>query len=173
VKLLHQDSSDYQIQIEKKVSDQNAQTAELKRIQQEMLTARLTEELNVMIENQAERPKVKFMNSSTKEFLPARYMRDWINRVERIGNLNYPDKARRDRLSGTLILDVTINAKGELLNTELRRSSGHQLLDDAAQRIVRLAAPFPAFPDKLRQEADVIHITRSWEFLASNELRSQ
>jgi len=173
VQLLHQASSDYQVAIDDTVSDKKAPSKEQQSNQREMLSARLSEEISMMIENYAERPKVKYMNSSTKEFLPARYMRDWINRVERIGNLNYPDKARRDRLSGTLVLDVTINAKGELLNTELRRSSGHQILDDAAQRIVKLAAPFPAFPDKLRQEADVIHITRSWEFLASNELRSQ
>lgn len=173
VQLLHQASSDYQIDTEEKSSEQNELRPEQQLEQQQVLSARLAEELSAIIENQAERPKVKFMNSSTKEFLPARYMRDWINRVERIGNLNYPDQARRDSLSGTLILDVTINAKGELLKTELRRSSGHQILDDAAQRIVKLAAPFPAFPDKLKQEADVIHITRSWEFLASNQLRSQ
>lgn len=173
VQLLHQASSDYQINTEEKSSEQNELQPEQQLEQQQMLSARLAEELSAIIENQAERPKVKFMNSSTKEFLPARYMRDWINRVERIGNLNYPDQARRDSLSGTLILDVTINAKGELLKTELRRSSGHQILDDAAQRIVKLAAPYPAFPDKLKQEADVIHITRSWEFLASNQLRSQ
>lgn len=173
IKVIHQANSNYQVATEETISELLELTPEQQRNQQQMLSARLAEELSVMIENYAERPKVKFMNSSTQEFLPARYMRDWINRVERIGNLNYPDQARRDHLSGTLILDVTINAKGELLKTELRRSSGHQILDDAAQRIVKLAAPFPAFPEKLRQEADVIHITRSWEFLASNELRSQ
>lgn len=171
--LLHQAKADYQIQTEDKVSEAEELSTEQSQNQQQLQTARLAEELSAIIENRAERPKVKFMNSSTKEYLPARYMRDWINRVERIGNLNYPDQARRNRLSGTLILDVTISATGELLKTELRRSSGHQVLDDAAQRIVKLAAPFPAFPEKLKQQADVIHITRSWEFLASNEMRSQ
>ena len=113
------------------------------------------------------------MNSSTREFIPARYMREWINRVERIGNLNYPDQARRDKLSGTLILDVTIDAKGKLLNIDLRKSSGHKILDDAAQRIVKLAAPYSPFPDKLKQEADVIHITRSWEFINNSEFKTQ
>lgn len=99
-------------------------------------------------------------------------MRQWIDRVERIGNLNYPDKARRDKLSGTLILDVVINAEGELVKADLRQSSGHQILDDAAKRIVELAAPYAPFPAKLRQEADVIHITRSWEFMNDNSLRT-
>jgi protein TonB len=75
-------------------------------------------------------------------------------------------------LSGTLILDVVINSDGELVKTDLRQSSGHQILDDAAKRIVKLAAPFSAFPNKLRKEADVIHITRSWEFKSSNQLTS-
>lgn len=136
-------------------------------------TARLIQEISNIIEHQIERPKVIYMNSSTKEFLPARYMREWINRVERIGNLNYPDQARRDKLSGTLILDVAINARGELINVDLRKSSGHKILDDAAQRIVKLAAPYSPFPDKLKQEADVIHITRSWEFSNNSQFKTQ
>ena len=99
-------------------------------------------------------------------------MREWINRVERVGNLNYPDQARREKLSGTLILDVVINSEGELVKTDLRQSSGHQILDDAAKRIVKLAAPFSTFPDKLRKEADVIHITRSWEFLNNSRIQT-
>ena len=97
-------------------------------------------------------------------------MHEWITRVERVGNLNYPDQARRQKLSGTLILDVVINADGKLLKTDLRQSSGHQILDDAAKRIVQLAAPFSAFSKKLRKEADVIHITRSWEFLNNSRI---
>ena len=173
VAVLHQDQSDFQVKSADKISDQDRLNPAQQRNQQQMQTARLAEEIDAMIEKQAERPKVKFMNSSTKEFLPARYMRNWINRVERIGNLNYPDQAKRNRLSGTLILDVTIDSSGQLLKTELRQSSGHQVLDDAARRIVKLAAPFSPFPAKLKQEADVIHITRSWEFLASNQIRSQ
>ena len=99
-------------------------------------------------------------------------MRQWINRVERIGNLNYPDQARRKNLSGTLILDVVINADGSLRTMELRRSSGHQILDDAAKRIVAMASPYNPFPEKLQQQADIIHITRSWEFQTSHQLRS-
>jgi protein TonB len=67
---------------------------------------------------------------------------------------------------------VVLNADGKLVKTDLRRSSGHQLLDDAARRIVELAAPYPPFPPKLKKEADVIHITRSWEFMSTNQLRT-
>jgi protein TonB len=140
--------------------------------QQSEKIARLAQELSTQIEHLAKKTRSKFLNSSTREFVPATYMRQWINRVERIGNLNYPDQARRERLSGTLILDVVINADGELVKTDLRQSSGHQLLDDAAKRIVKLAAPYAPFPPELRAEADVIHITRSWEFLSNNSLRT-
>ncbi len=136
-------------------------------------TARLAAEISDTIEELASTDRTLYLNSSTKAFTPAKYMREWINRVERIGNLNYPDQARRSKLSGTLILDVVINAEGKLVKTDLRQSSGHQVLDDAAKRIVRLAAPFSAFPKKLRQEADIIHITRSWEFLNNSLLRTR
>ena len=136
-------------------------------------TARQASEISDTIEVQASMDRTKYLNSSTKEFTPAEYMRSWINRVERVGNLNYPDQARRKKLSGTLILDVIINADGELVKTDLRQASGHQILDDAAKRIVKLAAPFSAFPKKLRKEADVIHITRSWEFLNNSSIRTR
>ena len=120
----------------------------------------------------AQRPKEKFLSSRTREYIAAGYMRSWVDKVERLGNADYPDDARRQKLSGTLILDVAINADGSLHKMELRQSSGHQILDDAARRIVRMSAPFDAFPGKLRQQADIIHITRSWEFFSNNELRS-
>jgi len=136
-------------------------------------TARLAAEISHNLEKQASIERTKYLNSSTRAFAPAKYMRQWIDRVERVGNLNYPDQARRQKLSGTLILDVVISADGELIKTDLRQSSGHQVLDDAARRIVKLAAPYSAFPDKLRAETDVIHITRSWEFMNSSGLRTR
>ena len=142
-------------------------------INRDTLAAHTAAEISDTIEKQASIDRTKYLNSSTKEFTPAEYMRNWINRVERVGNLNYPDQARRKKLSGTLILDVVINADGELIKTDLRQSSGHQILDDAAKRIVKLAAPYTAFPKKLRKEADVIHITRSWEFLANSSIRTR
>ncbi|MDH5710344.1 MAG: TonB family protein [Gammaproteobacteria bacterium] len=174
VSMLYQDKSDYSIDTQNEQTKPDDVTIkERKSTTKNAQAARLIQEISNIIEHQIERPKVKYMNSSTKEFVPARYMREWINRVERIGNLNYPDQARRERLSGTLILDVTINAKGELLNIDLRQSSGHKILDDAARRIVSLAAPYSPFPAKLKEEADVIHITRSWEFMSNSQFKTQ
>jgi len=173
VALLHQDNSSYSIDTDEDKQNPNNATLQNRQNQnQNTKQARLAHELSTQIQNQAEKTRTRYLNSSTREFVPATYMRQWINRVERIGNLNYPDQARREKLSGTLILDVVINADGELVKTDLRQSSGHQILDDAAKRIVQLAAPYSPFPPKLRKEADVIHITRSWEFLNDSSLRT-
>lgn len=174
VAMLNQEQSSYSINTRKQQTKPDDVTLQEQRNTiKKAETARMIQEISNIIEHEIARPKVKYMNSSTKEFAPARYMREWINRVERIGNLNYPDQARRDQLSGTLILDVAINAKGELLSIDLRQSSGHKVLDDAARRIVNLAAPFSPFPDKLKQEADVLHITRSWEFINNSQFKTQ
>lgn len=173
VALLHQNESSYSVDTDKHKQNPDEITLHDKQNQdQNKKLARLAQELSTQIDNQANKTRTKYLNSSTREFVPATYMRQWINRVERIGNLNYPDEARRDELSGTLILDVVINADGELVKADLRRSSGHQILDDAARRIVQLAAPYSPFPPKLRKQADVIHITRSWEFLNDNSLQT-
>jgi len=171
--LLTQKDAEYSINTEiNPVKAEDDSTVDKTNIDQNNQTARLAAEISNIIEEQASIEKTKYLNSSTKEFTPAKYMREWINRVERVGNLNYPDQARREKLSGTLILDVVINSQGELVKTDLRQSSGHQILDDAAKRIVKLAAPFSTFPDKLRKEADVIHITRSWEFLNNSRIQT-
>ncbi len=172
--LLTQSDAEYAVASDKKpVKAEDETTVDKSNTSKNTQTARLAAEISNTLEQQASIERTKYLNSSTKAFGPAKYMRQWIDRVERVGNLNYPDQARRKKLSGTLILDVVINADGELVKTDLRQSSGHQVLDDAAKRIVKLAAPFSAFPKKLRAETDVIHITRSWEFLNNSSIRTR
>ena len=93
-----------------------------------------------------------------------------VAKITRIGNLNYPEEATRRNITGSLLLDVAINTDGSLNSLTLLRSSGSKVLDDAAMRIVKLAAPFAQFPDELRSDTDVLHITRTWEFLDSHRL---
>jgi protein TonB len=94
-----------------------------------------------------------------------------VGRVERVGNLNYPDEARRQGVYGELVLTVGLNRDGTIKSMDVIKSSGHKLLDEAAQRIVRLAAPFPSLPtDKTR--VDELYITRTWQFLPGNVLRN-
>lgn len=171
-RLLTQQQSDFSISTQKKISKLEQQNQPVEKQQLNKLPARMVEELSLIYQQHAQKPKEKFINSRTKEYVAARYMRNWIDKIERLGNADYPDQAIRNKLSGTLILDVVINSDGSLRSIDLRRSSGHKILDDAARRIVRMAAPFAHFPKKLKQQADVLHITRSWEFMSSNQLKS-
>ncbi len=121
----------------------------------------------------AQRPRQTFISAKTQEYKYASYMEAWRVKVERIGNLNYPDEAKRGNLMGSLILDVALNPDGSINNMTLRRSSGYKVLDDAALRIVKLAAPYAPFPNDIRKDTDILHITRTWQFLKDNHLASQ
>lgn len=127
--------------------------------------ARLESELATQQAAFAERPRVRRISTNavmtTEEAL---YLRQWEERVERIGNLNYPEEARRQNQGGRLRLLVVINADGSILEAQLMTSSGHRLLDDAAIRILNLASPFAPLPDSIRAEADVLEIIRTWQF---------
>jgi protein TonB len=118
------------------------------------------------------RPKRKFIGARAEEFRFARYVEDWRLKVERVGNLNYPEAAREQKLYGSLLLTVSIRADGSIEDIELNRSSGHRLLDAAAIHIVEMAAPYSAFPPDIRRDTDVLHITRTWTFTKGDELHS-
>ena len=133
--------------------------------------AALSAEIERKLEMRAQRPRRKYISASTQEFKYAAYMEAWRAKVERIGNLNYPDAARRQSLSGSLILDVALNRDGTINDIIVRKSSGHKVLDDASIRIVNLAAPYAAFPENIHSETDILHITRTWQFINNQGFR--
>jgi protein TonB len=133
--------------------------------------ASLSAQIRRKLQAKAERPRRKFISASTKEYKYASYMEAWRAKVERVGNLNYPEAARKNKLSGSLILDVALNNDGSINQITVRRSSGHKVLDDAAIRIVKLASPYSPFPDHIREETDILHITRTWQFLNNHHFR--
>ncbi|TVP87467.1 MAG: energy transducer TonB [Thioalkalivibrio sp.] len=94
----------------------------------------------------------------------AAYLETWIRKVERVGNLNYPDEARRRGLSGSLVLSVRLDPEGRVQDIAIAQSSGEPVLDQAASRIVELAAPFAPFTDDMREQYDHLVITRTWAF---------
>ncbi|RJQ47236.1 MAG: energy transducer TonB, partial [Gammaproteobacteria bacterium] len=142
-------------------------------VAQSMRIASLSAELDNAHTAYAQRPRRKFISARTREYKYAAYMEAWRAKVERIGNLNYPEEAKRNNLSGNLVLDVALNPDGKVRSVELRRSSGHKALDDAAVRIVQLAAPYAPFPGEILAETDILHITRTWQFLHDNQLATQ
>ena len=138
-------------------------------IDRELAMARLAAEIHQDRERYAKRPNRKFVSASTREYEYASYLRAWVDRVERIGNLNYPDEARRRRLEGQVVISVAIRRDGTVERAEVVDSSGQPLLDQAALRIVRLAEPYPPLP-ATAEEVDVLHVTRTWQFLAGGEM---
>jgi len=113
----------------------------------------------------AEESRIKFVNSvSTHKYLAAQYILDWQHKVERTGNLNYPEIARKKNFKGSLVMDVGVKQDGSIYSIRISRSSGNKALDDAAKRIVTMSAPFAPLPKELRKELDVLVITRVWQF---------
>jgi len=139
-------------------------------IQKSMEIARL--EAQIAREHQAyqQRPKRTFIGARTAEYRFAQYVDNWRAKIERIGNLNYPEEARARGIHASLQLTVAIKADGEVERVEINRSSGYKFLDQAAIRIVRLAAPFEPFPANIRADTDILHITRTWTFTKADQV---
>ncbi|UXI69358.1 energy transducer TonB [Tahibacter amnicola] len=141
-------------------------------VERSMEAAQLAREYQREAEKYAKRPKKKFISANTKEYEFASYMAGWVARIERIGNLNYPDEARRQQLHGDVVLTVTLNRDGTVNRMDVIQGSGHKVLDDAVQRIVQLASPFPPIPNT-KEDIDELYITRTWQFLPGDVLRNR
>jgi protein TonB len=136
-----------------------------------MAIARLEGQISQQMDAYNKMPRKKFIGARTEEYRFAQYVEDWRQKVERIGNLNYPEAAR-GRLYGSLALTLTIRSDGSLSAVEVTRSSGHKELDQAAQRIVKMAAPYSAFPENIRRDTDELVISRTWNFTSTDRLQT-
>nr|VFJ97591.1 MAG: protein TonB [Candidatus Kentron sp. LFY] len=154
-----------------RVRTENISAASL--ISRSLAVASLNAEIQQRLRAYAERPRRKWITARTREYKYASYMEAWRAKVEQVGNLNYPGEAMRRKLSGNLLLGVAINADGTIDEIMLHRSSGFKVLDDAAIRIVELASPFAPLPKSIRKDVDILHIERTWQFLAANRLSAR
>src|SRR5882757_693317 len=125
--------------------------------------ARMQAEISKEISDYQQRPRRHHFMPSTSEYRYARYFEDWRTRVERVGNEHYPEEAR-GHIYGSLQMTVVIDRNGALLDAIIDRSSGSAVLDRAARRIVKLAAPYPRFPPEIAHDTDLLEITRTWMF---------
>jgi len=119
------------------------------------------------------RPRRRFVGARVAEIPIAQYVEDWRRKIEQIGTVNYPEAARQQQIFGSLILTVSIKSDGSLENVEISRPSGQKLLDAAAVRIVRLAAPYAPFPPNVVKDIDILHITRTWMFTRSDQFMAE
>lgn len=132
-------------------------------IEQAIEMARLTAAIERREARYARRPHRKFVSASTREYAYAQYLHHWVERVERVGNANYPERARIARLEGQLVMTVAVRRDGTLESVTLNQPSRHEILNQAARRIAELAAPYARLP-ATEDPADVLHITRTWVF---------
>lgn len=109
-------------------------------------------------------PRQAFVAINARASRYAAYLDAWRRRVESIGNLNLPPQIRARRLSGALALEVALNRDGSIRALVLRKPSPYRLLDESAIRIVRLAAPFPPFPESFRRDTEVLRFVYVWRF---------
>lgn len=127
--------------------------------------ASLKAKLDKQRQEYAKRPRIRTLTSvSAKESFDAKYLHDWGEKIERVGKDNYPQEAINQHISGSLRLSVVINPDGSIHQIDILQSSGKRLLDDAARQIVRLSAPFTAFPPEIRRQSDKLQIIRTWRF---------
>jgi|TARA_B110000116_G_scaffold262294_1_gene267421 protein TonB len=159
----YQASTQEQKENQKTNKDQVGETAEQPPINQEI--ASLQAKLARQKQEYAKRPRKRFLTSvSTMSSKDAEYYARFQQKVERVGNNNYPPEAIINRIIGDLRMVTVVNANGTIADVEILHSSGHRLLDDAALQIVYLAAPFPPFSEETRRETDQLEIIRTWHF---------
>ena len=161
-----------------KAEPQRAQEAMLRPDAADLLArsveaARLQAEIDRNLDAYSKRPRRNFVGSRAREFRFARYVEDWRIKVERVGNMNYPTQARQQKIYGSLQLTVSIKSDGSVESIDINKPSGQAVLDDAARRIVALAAPYAPFPPDIAKDTDILSITRTWTFTPAAELVSQ
>jgi len=153
--------------IEEEVLETAVEKAEVSEKAEEI--AMLMAEMSKEEQRYARRPRIHFVDSiSAKSSVEARYIDNWAKKLERIGNINFPNEAIRLSLSGTLILNATLDRAGRVVEMQIDVSSGSRILDKAALQIVKLAAPYQPLPAEIRKKYDRLNITRSMVFHKEN-----
>ena len=162
--LLEEDSSDFSQQITAIEQPEPPLPSAAELMQESMSMAKLQPGIQRNRESQSKLPRRKWISANTREYEYAAYMQAWVAKVERVGNLNYPEEVRRLKLVGDLVMTVGIKQDGSVESIDIQRSSGLSQLDQAATRIVRLAGPYSPLPAHINSSVDVLHITRTWRF---------
>ncbi len=166
--------SDYKLTQPEQKSEPSSDTSNGEDLVKKSLEiARLESQISKNWDEYQKMPRRKFVGARTQEYRYAQYIEDWRIKVERIGNLNYPEQARRQQIYGSLKVSVSIHADGSLENVEISRSSGHRILDAAAIHIVKLAAPYAPLPPDIAKDVDILTIVRTWMFTPSDKLESE
>ncbi|MCW8926121.1 MAG: energy transducer TonB [Xanthomonadales bacterium] len=162
--LIEDDDSEFSQQITRIEQAEQPQPSAALLMQDSMRMARLQPGVERRQTAKSKLPRRKWISANTHQYEYAAYMQAWVAKVERVGNLNYPEEIRRQKLVGELIMTVAIRQDGSVESIDISKSSGKTQLDQAAIRIVRLAGPYSPLPQNISDDVDVLHITRTWRF---------
>jgi periplasmic protein TonB len=139
-----------------------ASTSDL--MQKSIEIQRLEAQIAKEFDSYQQRPKRKYVGGRTQEYRFATYVDSWRQKIERVGNLNYPGQARAKGIHGAVQVTVAIKANGEVEDIEIHTTRADKVLKDAVRRIVTLSTPFDRFPESFKRDTDILHITRTWIF---------
>ena len=168
-KLVTSRQSDRQIQQQlpqpEKIEQKEGQKADLTIFERSLEIASLEAKLDIQRQAYAKRPRIRRLTSvATQQADDALYLHRWREKIESVGNQNYPEKARQQQVFGELRLVVSLFSDGSVHNVQILESSGQKILDQAAIRIVHQAAPYAPFPPGMRKNVDILEIIRTWRF---------
>lgn len=152
--------------------DKKTQTADNSQQTREQRLAKIKDEIAKKIENYAKKPRSKYVSSATKAYEFAPYINNWVKKIERTGDLNYPEQAKNKSFIGNVMLTVGINRDGSIHEIKIIKPSDYKFLDEAAKHIVKLAQPFDPLPES-KERVDILYITRTWQFLPGHLLRQK
>ena len=111
------------------------------------------------------RPKREYLSPDTVRSESAAYLVELVEKINRVGSLNFPSEIRNKKLSGRLVADLALNRNGTINNVKILKSSGNALLDKTAISFIRIASPYKPFSDNmLESDTNIIHITRTYIF---------
>lgn len=168
--LMTQNQSDIKIQQPEKPAENKEQKNNDPKETPAQRLARIENELAKKLEKYAKKPRSKYISSNTKAYEYAPYITKWVKKIERTGDLNYPDQAKKANFQGSVMLTVGIKKDGSIHEIKIVKASPHQFLNEAAKHIVELSQPFDPLP-KTQERVDILYITRTWQFLPGHLLR--
>ena len=139
------------------------------REQRQQLLARQLAQIEQRVEQTQGAPRKRYISPATQEAAYAMYYDKLRRSIEYQGTLHFP-QANGQKIYGQLTMVITLDSRGQLLTTEVAKSSGNPLLDERAVAIVRSASPFGEFTQKMRQQADQIVVVTRFDFSRDNTL---
>ncbi len=157
---------------ERREQTKNTPKQQQEKNSREQKLAQMKEEIAKKIERYAKRPRTKYVSSSTKAYEFAPYINNWVKEIERTGDLNYPEKAKKESFQGEVMLTVGINKDGSLHEIKIIKPSDYRFLNDAAKHIIQISQPFEPLPET-KEQVDILYITRTWQFLPGHLLRQK